>query len=125
MVDTYSGMATASDDRPFSVDIDVRDGRTVIEVTGERNAAVVVRSASGERVYLPLEEASAPDAGSPYSPVGGGGGASENPPNPYDGPPSDSPYNPDPGTATEDVTPTKNGFRIVYPEPATDVRFIR
>ncbi|MFB6128673.1 MAG: hypothetical protein ABEJ47_02815 [Halorhabdus sp.] len=53
---------------------------------------------------------------------------------PYDGVPTDSPYeglsddtddeSTDPVTATG-VVPTQDGFRIVHPEPATDVRFLR
>jgi hypothetical protein len=133
------GMSTDADDggadQPMTVEMEVADGRTVITVSGQRDAAAVVRSASGERVYLPPEdfdEEPDPDARlqSPYR-----GAADSRDDNPYqparEGPyqssrQSDSPYDgaPDP-TPTEGVESTPEGFRIVHPEPATDVRVLR
>lgn len=103
----------------MSVDVDIADGRTTITVTGDQDAAVVVRSRSGERVYLPPEEATTPDEDSPYRPAGSGD-------SPYEGIPDDSPYS----SAREvqapvGLTATANGFRIVHPEPVTDFRILR
>lgn len=102
----------------MSVDVDVSDGRTTIEVSGGREVAVIVRSASGERIYLPPEAAD--DEGgeqSPYRPAGD---------SPYDGAPDDSPY----GAARQQpatlgLTETAGGFRILHPEPVTDCRLLR
>jgi len=114
-------MAAGTDvtDGPVSVDIDISEGRTTITVTGDQDAAVVVRSASGERVYLPPEEATSPDEDSPYRPAGSGD-------SPYEGVPDQSPY----GAARQapaslGLTATANGFRIVHPEPVTDFRLLR
>jgi len=104
---------------PVSVEVDIADGRTTITVSGDQDAAVVVRSRSGERVYLPPEEAMQPDEDSPYRPAGSGD-------SPYEGVPDDSPY-----ASARDVqasvglTATANGFRIVHPEPVTDFRILR
>lgn len=121
--------AAAASDGPVSVDIDIKEGRTVIAVTGSSEVAVVVRSASGERVYLPPErDESDQSPTSPYQPA-----ENRNSPyegiradSPYEGIPSDSPY----GSArqspeSEGLTRTANGIRIVHPEPATDVRLLR
>lgn len=127
-------MATAADaDGPVSFDVDIEDGRTTIVVTGTDDAAVVVRSAGGERVYLPPErdgdggggggegDGSYQPAGSDDSPYEGVTAES-----PYEGIPADSPYDgvreqPD----TVGLTRTADGFRIVHDEPATDVRLLR
>ncbi|MFB6131036.1 MAG: hypothetical protein ABEJ28_09475 [Salinigranum sp.] len=65
----------AADDVEFTVTI--RDGETVIEMVGDRDAAVVVRSASGERIYLPPEDFERPAGGgdSPYQSVDDEGAA--------------------------------------------------
>jgi hypothetical protein len=105
---------------PVSMDVDVEDGRTTITLSGEFDAAVVVRSASGERIYLPPEEAAregTPD--SPYRPAGSGE-------TPYDGIQADSPYEAArEAPARLGLTATGDGFRIRHPEPVTDVRFLR
>ena len=91
-----------------------------MSVSGATEAAVVVRSASGERIYLPPERTeSADEADSPYRPAGSGD-------SPYEGVPDDSPY----GAARDHaaslgLTPTADGFRIVHPEPVTDFRLLR
>lgn len=133
------------DERPVSVDVEIADGRTVIVVAGDRDAAVVVRSASGERIYLPPEDFDRPPepegerrqdaygtgtrpsdspyqsatADSPYQSV-----ASDSP---YQSPgESDSPYQRG-GPASDRVglEPTADGFRIVHPEPVTEFRLLR
>lgn len=114
-------MAAESDDTdgPVSVEMRVEDGRTTITVSGDADPAVIVRSASGERIYLPPEEAVEPDADSPYRPA-------EVEDSPYEGVPTDSPYAAArQSPATLGLTPTANGFRIVHPEPVTDFRILR
>ncbi|MFC7323826.1 hypothetical protein ACFQMF_04435 [Halorubrum rutilum] len=94
------------------IDIDARvtGERTVIDVTGTRDVAVVVRSAGGERIYLPPEGFDEPVSGSPYtSPYQGGGG--------IDG--EESPYGGETGS-TRGVIETAEGFRITHPETATE-----
>ncbi|MFB6078116.1 MAG: hypothetical protein ABEJ80_03960 [Halarchaeum sp.] len=110
-------------DEHVDFDVDIGDGRTEIRVAGDRDTAVIVRSASGEKIYLPPEDFErAADEGGAYA-------------TPYEG--ADSPYDPlsgaqeSPyGTATDagsvtGLEPTANGYVIVHPEPATDVRFLR
>ena len=94
------------------VDIDahVTGERTVIDVTGTRDVAVVVRSESGERIYLPPEGFDEPVSGSPYtSPYQGTGGV--------DG--EQSPYGGE-SSSTRGVVETANGFRVSHPESATE-----
>jgi hypothetical protein len=94
------------------IDIDARltGERTVIDVTGTRDIAVVVRSKSGERIYLPPEGFDEPVSGSPYtSPYQGTAGV--------DG--EESPYGGASGS-TRGVTETADGFRISHPETATE-----
>ncbi|MFC6973446.1 hypothetical protein ACFQL1_19930 [Halomicroarcula sp. GCM10025709] len=130
---------------PISIDVDIDDGRTVITATGDRDAAVVVESRSGERIYLPPEDferppdsaADTPHADSPYQSVESD--------SPYQSADSDSPYQPaesdspyqsadnsdSPYQSGGDVSeraglsPTGDGFRIVHPEPVTDLRVLR
>jgi len=101
----------------IDVTTEITDERTVVRVSGDRDAAVVVRSASGERIYLPPEDfGRPPETGratpyeSPYESSRGG----------------QSPY------ASSRETPaglglqsTPDGFRIVHPEPVTDLRLLR
>jgi len=107
-----------SANRPVEVDVDIETDRTLVTVTGEREAAVVVYSDSGERIYLP-PEAEADDGTDPYRPAGG-----------------DSPYRGDRGEQTPygssrrsdpavGMTPTPDGFRIHHPEPVHDLRVLR
>lgn len=102
-----------------SVDLDmsIRNGRTEIRVSGDRDTAVIVRSASGEKIYLPPEDFERPPErgqsvyDSPYQPRSGA---------------SDSPYQSAPSTASvTGLEPTADGFVIVHPEPVTDMRFLR
>lgn len=135
----------AVDDRPVSVDVEIADGRTVIVVEGDRDAAVVVQSPSGERIYLPPEDFDRPpeSAGAGGQDARGAGTRSSDSPyqsatadspyqsvatdSPYQSPgQSDSPYQRG-GPATDRVglEPTADGFRIVHPEPVTDFRLLR
>ncbi|MFC6939723.1 hypothetical protein ACFQE8_07045 [Salinirubellus sp. GCM10025818] len=106
---------------PETVDFDmsIADGRTEIRVAGDRDTAVIVRSASGEHIYLPPEdfERSAESGGgrqtpyeSPYDPGSGVG---------------DTPYRSSGSPQVTGLEPTADGYRIVHPEPVTDVRFLR
>lgn len=84
------------------IEVELREGKRVIEVTGGE-AAVAVRSESGERLYLPPDRAErASEPGTP------------------DGPPVD-PDRIEEGRAI----PTRDGLRIVHPEPVTDFRLLR
>lgn len=104
-----------------NVDVSVDGDRTTIEVSGQRRAAVVVRSDSGERIYLPPErDEDEGDTGaqSSYEPAGGD--------SPYQGVKSESPYGATRETpATLGLSKTATGFRIIHPEPVTDVRFLQ
>jgi hypothetical protein len=138
-------------DTDAAVETTVTPDRTVVEYRGAGDAAVVIRSAAGERVYLPLfdeqgdEDEDEGDPGSqtsPYggddpgdSPYGGGGTANEETESSsvYDGIGDDatpyggseaSPYGGDRGPEPG-IRPTSDGFRVVHPEPATDVRVLR
>ena len=93
------------------IDIDARvtGERTVIDVTGTRDIAVVVRSAGGERIYLPPEGFDDPVGGSPYtSPYQGAGAGGE-----------ESPYGGTTGS-TRGVMETADGFRVTHPQPVTE-----
>ena len=120
--------ADAANDETFTMT--VRDDETELVVEGTRDAAVVVRSASGEQIYLPPENFNRSRSDdSPYQ--------SARDDSPYQSARSDSPYQ----SARDDspyqsargggsgrrvgMTPTADGFRIVHPEPATDVRVLR
>lgn len=120
--------ATESDGDDVSLEVRIEDDHTDIVLEGDRDAAVVVQSASGERIYLPPEGFDAPvDADSPYQ--------SAAPASPYQRTTGDSPYQ----SATDDspyqsarqrmpeegLRATATGFRIRHPEPVTDVRLLR
>lgn len=112
-----------------AMDVRIVDEQTVISVSGDRDAAVVVRSDSGERIYLPPEDFDRPverDAPSPYD------GAET----PYDGPERRVTGADDPGAGGTPYTPmqvqqspglesTPEGFQILHPEPVTDIRLLR
>ncbi|GAB7091515.1 hypothetical protein JCM18237_17860 [Halorubrum luteum] len=100
------------------VDIDTRvtDDRTVIDVSGTRDIAVVVRSESGERVFLPPESFDEPVEPSPYrSPYQSSYARSEA---------TDSPYRETP-ESTRGVIETADGFRILHDESATEIDVYR
>ena len=128
-------------DADAHVETTVTAEQTVVEYDGSDAAAVVVRSVSGERIYLPLveededdgEEQITPYSGenpgeSPYSGAGtegdttSGGGDTTTP---YSGgSPGTTPYGGDEGPEPG-IHATADGFRVVHPEPATDVRVLR
>lgn len=128
-------MSATEDDVEFTVSIE--NGETLLDLEGDRDAAVIVRSASGERIYLPPKGFDRPrDDDSPYQ------SARDDSPyqsaredSPYQGVRDDSPYQsaPDdsPYQSARQRTPrvgmvqTANGFRIRHPEPATEVRLLR
>ncbi|MCO8267346.1 DUF7510 family protein [Haloferax prahovense] len=113
-------------DEEVSFSVTIEDGWTTIVMEGDKDTAVVVRSASGERIYLPPEgfdaEAATDSAyqssDSPYQSA-------------YDSPyqsvqTDDSPYQSARGTMPrEGMVPTRGGYRIRHPEPVTDVRLLR
>ena len=109
---------TGGGDGPVDIDVEITDERTVVTVAGDRDAAVVVRSASGEQIYLPPEDFDRPageSQGSPYdSPYQSAGGGAY-----------DSPYQSASEAAAVGIQPTMDGFRIVHPEPITDFRILR
>ncbi|MGQ4557016.1 DUF7510 family protein [Halobellus sp. GM3] len=129
-----------SDGRPERVNfaVNVENGETVITMRGDRDTAVIVRSAAGERIYLPPEdfdrEASGRDDSayqsdrddSAYQPA-----HDESPyrgarASPYRGVEDESPYQAArQGPPKEGLVPTADGYRIRHPEPATDVRLLR
>lgn len=126
----------------FDYDLTVEEGRTEITITGTQEAAVVVRSGSGERIYLPPEGFSADVEASPYQSAESDSSyqsASDDSPyqsvesdSPYQSAPSDSPYQ----SADDDspyqsirrgpgVSKTSDGFRIHHPEPITEFHVYR
>ena len=92
-----------------TVDARITDERTVIDVTGSRDVAVVVRSADGERVYLPPEGFDEPVSESSYTSPYRGSGAGG----------TESPYGGGAET-TRGVIETAGGFRVTHPEPVTE-----
>ena len=108
-------------DEDVEFTVEISGGETLIEMTGDRDTAVVVRSESGERIYLPPEDFERP-------PTTGD--------SPYQSARSDSPYQ----SASRDDSPyqsarqqfpdegmrsTRDGYAIRHPEPVTDVRVLR
>jgi hypothetical protein len=115
MADTPGGDRSSTEAVQFDMEVD--DGRTRIRVSGDRDTAVIVRSDSGERIYLPPEDFDRdpePDGTAYDSPYRSGSGG------------RDSPYqsSADAGSVSG-LEPTASGYLIVHPEPVTDVRFIR
>jgi len=119
-------MADATDDGgdaagPVTVEMEIDEGQTSIRVSGDPASAVVVRSASGEKIYLPPEDFD--------QEPGGDGTAYESA---YDSPyesragAQDSPYRARPdASGVTGIEPTADGYLIVHPEPVEDVRFLR
>jgi hypothetical protein len=132
MSDAQAG-GTETDAVEVSISID--GGRTVIDVTGERNVAFVVRSSSGEQIYLPPEDFEEEPAArvTPYeSPYHAASGAQDTPYRPAE---QSTPYRPaddsvqSPYDASDPpssgLQSTSTGVRIVHPEPVSDVRLLR
>jgi len=109
---------TPDDDKPVSFNMNIRDGRTEIRVSGDRDTSVIVYSMEGtEKIYLPPEDfdREAERSQSTYdSPYRSGSGA------------QDSPYDthPDAGSVTG-LEPTADGYIINHPEPVKSVEFLR
>lgn len=113
-------MSQSIDEPAEKVDLDmnISDGQTEIIVSGDRDTSVIVRSKSGEKIYLPPEDFDRdPEDMTPYdSPYDAGSGAEE------------GAYQTHPDantTAVKGLQPTADGYRIVHPEPVTDLRFLR
>ena len=117
------------DDEDVTFSVEIRDGETIMRMVGDRDAAVIVRSASGERIYLPPEDFRRPPgrSDSPYQ--------SARNDSPYQSSRDDSPYQ-----STRDDSPyqsarqrlpeegmrvTIDGFVIRHPEPVSDLRLLR
>lgn len=99
----------------FTLKID--NGQSKIRVSGDRDTAVVVRSPSGEKIYLPPEDFDRP--------ASRGGSTYDSPYQPQSGAQA-SPYQTHPDAASvRGLEPTQDGFVIVHPEPITDLRFLR
>jgi len=115
---------SAMPDEEFAYTTRIEDGKTVIDVTGTHEIAVVIQSAGGERIYFPPEDMSDPaEQDSPYQ-------SSDSPyqaDSPYQPAEGDSPYEPadDPEVSTRGVTETRTGFRITHPEPAAEITVFR
>ncbi|MFB6178068.1 MAG: hypothetical protein ABEI99_13200 [Halobaculum sp.] len=138
-----------TEERPVTVDVEIDDGQTVIEVTNDRDAAVVVESESGQRIYLPPEDFDRPAGGRRQGSYQSGGGPGEegdtpatgqgtdHADSPYESPSSsDSPYQSadsddsayqraDGRVDSEGLHSTADGFKIVHPEPVSDFRLLR
>ncbi len=116
MGETTDAEGDETADGPVTFEMEIDDSRTRIDVSGDRDTAVVVRSASGEKIYLPPEDFDRPpeETGAYDSPYDSGSGA------------EDSPYRTSAaGASVTGLEPTATGYVIVHPEPATDVRFLR
>ncbi len=104
----------------------IEGGRTTITIAGDRDAAVVVRSESGEQIYLPPEDFDRPPEPAPNSPYSSPYASPYTSPSGSNPSPYDSPYEsvrePEPTVGLE---PTADGFRIIHPEPVTDLRLLR
>lgn len=137
-----------SAERPVTVDVEIDEGRTIIEVTNDRDAAVVVESPSGQRIYLPPEDFDRPAGGRQQGSYQAGGAPddggtpatgqdTDRAESPYDSPRGgDSPYQSadsddsayqraDGRADSEGLHSTADGFRIVHPEPVSDFRLLR
>ena len=123
-------LESESRDGRVNFTVNIEDGETVIAMRGDRDTAVIVRSASGERIYLPPEDfrrEAERSTDSPYQ------GAHDDSPyrgtqrdSPYQGAESDSPYQAArQSLPSEGLVPTADGYRIRHPEPVTDVRVLR
>ncbi|WP_336331106.1 DUF7510 family protein [Haloarcula sp. CGMCC 1.2071] len=104
-------------EKSVSFKMEIGNGRTEIQVTGDRDTAVIVQSESGEKIYLPPEDF---DRAAEFD-----GSAYESPYEPHSGA-QESPYSTHPdASSVTGMEPTAAGYLIVHPEPVTDVRFLR
>ncbi|SEK65709.1 DUF7510 family protein [Haloferax larsenii] len=108
-----------------SFSVTVENGRTTIVMEGDKDTAVIVRSESGERIYLPPEGFDADASGD--SPYQRSDSAYQSADSPYQSVQTDdSPYQSARGTMPrEGMVPTRDGYRIRHPEPVTDLRLLR
>jgi hypothetical protein len=116
------------DDEPAAIETKVRGDRTILTIEGWPEASVIVRSESGERIYLPPEDPEPVDSDRTQSPYSSGADGDDE----DDDGPSTTPYS----TAVEadedgdddekehGRSPIRQGIRIVHPEPVTDVRVL-
>ena len=106
----------ATNEQPVSFEMEIKDGRTEIRVSGDRDSSVVVQSESGEKIYLPPEDFDRPaEEQTAYQSSYQAEGRSQE--SPYDtGPDADS---------VVGLQSTTDGYLVVHPEPVTDVRFLR
>ncbi|QSG14817.1 DUF7510 family protein [Halapricum desulfuricans] len=121
---------STDDDPRMAFDVEVRADRTILTIEAVRDAAVIVRSEAGERIYLPPEEfdteskTTSPYSTSPYSATSeteDDADADDDMPSPYSKTTDDAPADgPEYGR-----TRTPQGIRIVHPDPVTDVRIVR
>ncbi|MEZ3117746.1 hypothetical protein RYH80_17650 [Halobaculum sp. MBLA0147] len=125
-----------TDDEAVSYEVRIDDGRTVIDVHGDRAVAAVVWADGDQRIYLPPEGFDEDPAGR-TGVYGGPDDATGQGDSPYDGPRSaaspyesavvdDSAYQRTGDTSDETgVHTTADGFRIVHPAPVDDCRLLR
>jgi hypothetical protein len=120
------GTDASTGEQPVSFSMEIRDGRTEIRVSGDRDTSVVVQSESGEKIYLPPEDFDRPPGdGTAYESPHGSGTAYESPYQPGSGS-QESPYDTGPDAdSVVGLEPTADGYLVVHPEPVTDVRFLR
>lgn len=125
--------ADADGHEEFDVSTRIDDGRTEIRVEGDRSVAVIVRSESGERIYLPPEgfdrdraqdspyQSSRPArSDSPYQ-------SPQRDDSPHQSPQrDDSPYqSARTSSRRRGLSLTADGFRILHPEPVTELTVFR
>ncbi|QCC49877.1 DUF7510 family protein [Halapricum salinum] len=105
----------------------IRNGRTILTITGERNVAVIVQSRSGERIYLPPEDVVGQDksdlSNGPYQPGLSGQDSDDEEVDSTSGR-TETPYDRSGGLGMG-RSGRLSGSRIVHHEPATDVRLLR
>lgn len=113
------GMSNDADDAtdaPVTFEMEIDEEKTEIVVSGDRDTAVIVRSESGEQVYLPPEDFDRePKRQTPYQSSYGSQAQSQT-----------TPYQSQADTSSiEGMESTADGYIIVHPEPVTDIRFLR
>jgi len=117
---------STSTDSEVGFEAKIRNGQTILTITGKRDVAVIVQSRSGERIYLPPEDAvggaDSDFSGGPYQP--GLSGPDDDEENDDDSRQTQTPYDRTGGLGMGRSGQIP-GSRIVHPEPATDVRLLR
>lgn len=105
-----------------SFEATVKNGRTIVTITGDRNVAVVIRSRRGERIYLPPEDVVGDTGEVVVSPYQASAPPDED--DEQDEETFETPYDHS-GERATGRRRRPEGSRIVHPEPATDVRLLR